>query len=105
MYNQPAIDPVTGMYTLTPEDRVDDFDFFNGIKSGKDYYEEMDDMSKVGVSIPLGLTYDYKNFSFNATYHLPLTKCSEDEKWGDKYSMKYQAFDLTIGYRLPLRKR
>ena len=59
----------------------------------------------LNLAIPLGLTYDYKNFSFNATYHLPLTKCSEDEKWGDKYSMKYQAFDLTIGYRLPLRKR
>ena len=59
----------------------------------------------LNATIPLGLTYDYKNFSFNATYHLPLTKCSEDEKWGDKYSMKYQAFDLTIGYRLPLRKR
>ena len=59
----------------------------------------------INAAIPLGLTYDYKNFSINATYHLPLTKCSEDEKWGDKYSMKYQAFDLTIGYRLPLRKR
>ena len=101
MYNQPAIDPVTGMYTLTPEDRVDDFDFFNGIKSGKDYYEEMDNMSKVGVSIPLGLTYEYKNFSVNATYHLPLNSCTKD----DDYALRHHAFDLTIGYRLPLRKR
>lgn len=75
--------------------------------------KEGDESSDVGdcfsdhlnAAIPLGVTYDYKNFSFNATYHLPLTKCSEDEKRGDKYSMKHQAFDLTIGYRLPLRKR
>ena len=59
----------------------------------------------LNAAIPLGLTYDCNNFCINATYHLPLTKCSEDEKWGDKYSMKYQAFDVTIGYRLPLRKR
>ena len=59
----------------------------------------------INVAIPLGLTYDYKNFSFNATYHLPLTKCSKD-MWGrDECYMKHQAFDVTIGYRLPLRKR
>ena len=54
-----------------------------------------------GAAIPLGLTYDYKNFSVNATYHLPLTKCAEE--YG--YSLRNHAFDLTIGYRLPLRKR
>ena len=101
MYYNPAFDSATGMYTLTPEDRVDDFDFFNGIKSGKDYYEEMDDMSKVCVSVPLGITYEYKNFSLNATYHLPLTNC--DSGWDDH--IRNQAFDFTIGYRLPLRKR
>ena len=55
----------------------------------------------LNASIPLGLTYDCNNFSINATYHLPLTKCSEDRG----YSMKHQAFDITVGYRLPLRKR
>ena len=55
----------------------------------------------LNLAIPLGLTYDYKNFCFNATYHLPLTKCAEQ----DEYSLRNQAFDLTIGYRLPLRKR
>ena len=53
------------------------------------------------AAIPLGLTYDYKNFSFNATYHLPLTNCAKQ----DGYSIRHQAFDLTVGYRLPLRKR
>ena len=71
--------------------------------------KEGDDSSDVGgyfadhlnAAIPLGLTYDCNSFCINATYHLPLTKCSEDRG----YSLKHQAFDLTIGYRLPLRKR
>jgi hypothetical protein len=72
---------------------------------------EYDDMGKDNAgsifsdkpifAIPLGLAYDYKNFSVNATYHLPLTKCADDLG----YSLRHQAFDLTIGYRLPLRKR
>ena len=57
--------------------------------------------SDSNVNMPLGLTYDYKSFCVNATYHLPLTKCVKD---GD-YFLRHQAFDLTIGYRLPLRKR
>ena len=105
MYNLPTLDPVTGLYTLTPENRVDDFDFFNGMKGGKDYYEKMEYMSKVFISVPIGFTYEYKNFSMNATYHLPLTKCAEgNDNWGD-CSLRNHAFDLTIGYRLPLRKR
>lgn len=55
----------------------------------------------INAAIPLGLTYDCNNFSINATYHLPITKCN-----GDKNpDFSNQAFDLTIGYRLPLRKR
>ena len=63
----------------------------------------MDDFfsDDLNLAIPLGLTYDYKNFSVNATYHLPLTKCVNEEG----YSLRHQALDLTIGYRLPLRKR
>ena len=57
--------------------------------------------SDSNVNMPLGLTYDYKSFCVNATYHLPLAKCVKD---GD-HSLRHQAFDLTIGYRLPLRKR
>ena len=55
----------------------------------------------INAAIPLGFTYDYKSFCINATYHFPLTKCATQ----GFYSMRHQAFDLTIGYRLPLRKR
>ncbi len=60
---------------------------------------------QLNLAVPLGVTYDYKNYSINATYHLPFTYCSRHENGNEEYSMKHQAFDLTIGYRLPLRKR
>lgn len=75
------------------------------VSYGKD---DIDGMFKdhLFVAIPLGVTYDYKNFSINATYHLPLSKCSEDkDEQGNTKALRNQAFDLTIGYRLPLRKK
>ena len=82
----------------------DDYDWI--VKEYDDYVDKDDFFSdKLNIAIPLGLTYDYKNFSVNATYHLPLTKCYKDKWGGDEYSLKHQAFDLTVGYRLPLRKR
>ena len=90
---------------IGPNDNYDynDTESFNIIEYDEDVREDADGMFKdqPNFAIPLGLTYDYKNFIFNATYHLPLTNCSEDRG----YSMKHQAFDLTVGYRLPLRKR
>lgn len=103
MYYNPAFDPATGMYTLTPKDRIDDFKLgSHGIEGGKDYYDKIDDdMSKYFVSVPLCLSYEYKNFSLNATYRIPLKNCSTE----GNYRFDYQTFDFTIGYRLPLRKR
>ena len=90
---------------IGPNDNYDynDTESFNITEYDEDVREDADGMFKdqPNFAIPLGLTYDYKNFIFNATYHLPLTNCSEARG----YSMKHQAFDLTVGYRLPLRKR
>ena len=88
-----------------------EFDYHHYNESGKcdESYDDFDAddyfSNHIEVAIPLGVTYDYKNFSINATYHLPLTKCYKDKWGGDEYSLKHQAFDLTVGYRLPLRKR
>jgi hypothetical protein len=92
----PAVDP----YKSYEEINHDDYDW---VVKDYDDYSDMDEIfsDKFNLAIPLGLTYDYKNFSVNATYHLPLTKCADDLG----YSLRHQAFDLTIGYRLPLRKR
>lgn len=85
------------------------YDYYNYKETGS--YEEGDvsndadnvfhDKDIFNVAIPFGLTYDYKNFSVNATYHLPFSECAKD----GEYYLCNQAFDLTIGYRLPLRKR
>ena len=88
------------------------YNYVNGNTIKESYYEEYgkEDVGSVfsdhlNIAIPLGLTYAYKNFSVNATYHLPLTKCaSESDRWGD-YSLRNQSFDLTLGYRIPLRKK
>ena len=95
MYSVELYDPETNARPETVE-----YDYLEGL-----YKEDIDDSHhgyrSDNVNIPLGLTYDYKNFSINATYHLPLTSCATQ----GKYSIRHQAFDLTIGYRLPLRKR
>ena len=98
---------VEGMESFSKKRHYHEYDYRFYQETGKcdesDETSDADDYfsDHINVAIPLGVTYDYKNFSINATYHLPLTKCSEDRG----YSMKHQAFDITVGYRLPLRKR
>ncbi len=91
-----------GNYMVIADWTRDDFEWYYG--------EEDADTSIKGslsdnlkIAIPLGLTYDYKNFNVNATYHLPITNCFGAHS--NEYYARNQAFDLTIGYRLPLRKR
>lgn len=92
----PSVDPYTSYEAINHDD-------YNWVVKEYDDYTDADNYfsEHLNAAIPLGLTYDYKSFSVNATYHLPLTKCEEDEG----YYLRHQAFDLTIGYRLPLRKR
>ena len=94
---------------IGPNDNYDynDTESFNIIEYDEDVRVKADGMfsDQPNFALPLGLTYDYRNFSFNATYHLPLTNCTEDRGGSDRYSMKHQAFDITVGYRLPLCKR
>ena len=60
-------------------------------------------------SIPLGLTYEHKNITVNATYHLPLTSQGEYSHLGDgkdrTWNTRLQTFDLTVGYRIPFGKK
>ena len=80
----------------------DDFDWTS---SEKDEYSSITDAvsDNLKIAIPLGVSYDFKDFSINATYHLPLTNCFGSHS--NEYHLRNQAFDLTLGYRLPLRKR
>lgn len=62
-------------------------------------------------AIPLGLTYEHKNITVNATYHLPLSFGSDGEyaHIGDgkdrTWKTRLQTFDLTVGYRIPFGKK
>lgn len=60
-------------------------------------------------AIPLGLTYEHKNITVNATYHLPLTSQGEYCHLGDgkdrTWNTRLQTIDLTVGYRIPFGKK
>ena len=60
-------------------------------------------------SIPLGLSYEHKNITVNATYHLPLSSNSEyihlDNGKDRTWNTRHQIFDLTVGYRIPFGKK
>lgn len=105
-YGKPKNYPVEGVIIRIPDSEEFNRDDYEWIYTEGDNSRDIGDLfENVNLAIPLGLTYDYKNFSVNATYHLPLTKCaSGSDNWGD-YSLRNQSFDFTIGYRLPLRKR
>ena len=52
---------------------------------------------KVNLSLPLGLSYEYKNLSLDLRYNLGLSKINKE---GEK-SRKNSVFMLTIGYNIP----
>ena len=76
---------------------------------------ELDDAA---FSIPLGLSYEYGNFTFSATYRLDLKRLSDaiDDMFPDEpnysfysssksYPIYFHAFDITVGYNIPMNKR
>ena len=65
-------------------------------------------------SVPIGLSFEYKNFTFAATYHLDGNRISEAispddgvhhawESWREP--VYFDVFDFTCGYTIPLRKK
>lgn len=77
--------------------------------------EHVDDiMDQTTWSVPVGLSYEYRNFTISATYHLDGQRISEalssDDNTRSAWSSKrepvyFKAFDLTLGYTIPLKKR
>ena len=75
------------------------------------------DLENVSFCIPLGLSYEYKNFTISATYRLDMNRISDtiDDMFPDKPSYSFNsyiksdpiyfhAFDITVGYNIPLKK-
>lgn len=76
------------------------------VKTGErvDYTRKSDESVKsqlhdVSTSIPVGISYEYKNFELDARYHFGLTKVM---KSGSKEDMHTSLFLLTLGYKFQL---
>lgn len=61
--------------------------------------ETDDDVAGFNLAIPLGISYEYQNFVFDARYNLGVTKVYKDN--GDK-TPKHSVFMFTLGYKFAL---
>ena len=55
-------------------------------------------VKSVDFAIPMGLSYEYRNFQFDARYNFSVTKAIEAE--GE--STKHSVFQFTVGYKFDL---
>ena len=75
------------------------------------------DLRDVAFCMPIGLSYEYKDFTISATYRLDLNRVSDaiDDMFPDESSYSFysyskskpiyfHAFDITVGYSIPLKK-
>lgn len=68
------------------------------------------DFKRVSVAIPVGVGYDYKNFSVEALFHIDLNKCIKYTEgngglFNDPYKDRGERnmfIDLTVGYKFKL---
>jgi len=69
-----------------------------GISLNKDFKENIkDDCKTFDFSIPVGISYEYKNIQLDARYNWGLTKINEKGE-----STKNSVFQITLGYKLDL---
>ncbi|MBP7767480.1 MAG: PorT family protein [Prevotella sp.] len=58
--------------------------------------DNFDGVNSVDLSIPVGMSYEYNRFVFDARYNFGVTKAV------DGFDSKNSVFMLTVGYKLPL---
>lgn len=58
--------------------------------------DKNDDAKKIDLSIPVGASYEYQNFVFDARYNIGVTKVADH---GDGYNNVIQ---ITVGYKFKL---
>ena len=56
------------------------------------------DVNAFNLSIPVGLSYEYKSFVLDVRYNIGVTKIVKDEKGNNS------TFAITLGYKIPLNK-
>jgi len=59
--------------------------------------DNIEHVNAVDLSIPVGMSYTYNNFVFDARYNIGVTKAIEYTK------CKNSVFQLTFGYKIPLK--
>jgi hypothetical protein len=60
----------------------------------KDKYE------KLNISIPIGISGEYKNFVLDVRYNISLTKINKNSDSENKY--RSDLFQITLGYKFEL---
>lgn len=61
------------------------------------------DLRKVSLSVPVGLSYEYKNVVLDARYNIGVTNVEKaDRDGGDGPSHRTSAFAVTLGYKFAL---
>jgi len=73
--------------------------------NNKEYYvfvsqSHMDNIEKFGASIPMGVSYEYRNLELSAMYNISATRSSKaGDEYSSSYDMRNSTFLFTLGYR------
>ena len=59
-----------------------------------------DDYEKMNISIPIGISGEYKNFVLDVRYNISLTKINKNSNSENKY--RSDLFQITLGYKFEL---
>ena len=62
-------------------------------------FDFKDDTKKVDISIPLGLSYEYKDFVLDARYNFGLNRTFKSETG---FKSKNSVFNITLGYKFDI---
>jgi opacity protein-like surface antigen len=71
------------------------------LMSAKEESEDVKDAyEKTNISIPIGISYEFSNFVFDARYNLSVTKINKNSDSSNKY--RSDLFQITVGYKFAL---
>ena len=73
-----------------------------GGASAKDTESISDYVKGFALSVPVGLSYEYENFVFDARYNLGVTKAFKDNNGLEADDSKHSWFMFTLGYKFAL---
>jgi hypothetical protein len=94
--------PLTANFYVAPGLALKTGAQFGFLMNGKVEDEDIkDDMEKLNVSIPLGISYEFSDFVIEARYNIAVTKCNKyDYGTGDK--QRSDLVQFTVGYKIGL---